>query len=61
MTVEQLERTMSGRELLEWRAFLTIERSGGTSQKALDLDDKIRSAFAPLCFGKPQWQTTDSP
>ena len=57
MTVERMLREMSGRELLEWRAFLHIERSGGLSQVAVDLDEKIKAAFRPFCVGNPQWQT----
>ena len=52
MTVEQLLRTMSTRELLEWRAFLHVERTGALSQPAIDLDEKIKAVFAPLCFGR---------
>jgi hypothetical protein len=57
MTVEQMLRTMPLHELLEWRVFLKVERGGALTQGAIDLDDKIKSVFKPLCVGNHQWPT----
>ena len=48
MTVEGMLRTMSMHELIEWKAFLRIERSGALTQRTIDLDAKIKAQFAPL-------------
>ena len=52
MTVEQLLGSMSSREFIEWRAFLDIERGGGLSQGALDLDAKIKTVWASIRPGE---------
>lgn len=62
MTVGHMLSEMSAHELLEWRAFLTIERGGKPlTQSAIDLDSKIKAVFAPLCFGNHKWPTAESP
>jgi hypothetical protein len=53
MTVGRMLREMSSRELAEWKAFLMIERSGALTQRAVDVSERAKAAFAPLMLMVP--------
>lgn len=62
MTVEHMLKTMSASELMEWRAFIQVERGQPHTQRVRtpeEIDAEITAVFGPLTAdpGGAKWQS----